>query len=481
MTTALPIDILSIISRLEADPYLRVQTLAEELGIHKSVLNRHIRKAGREDLATRYAQQRSAGTDAKYSKMIFFLDNDPELIVRDAADKAGLHWNGTHVKKRLTQMGREDLLLRFNPTIFKVTKNVEQLCKMLDADPELSVKQAAYNMGMLQEVAARQLRERGFEKYINRKQKRAVKSRNAKAAKLVKRLQADPNASARQLSQEGGIRHTDFLQYLHENGLSDLVQSRQAHSEEFIAKVCQFVVDNPRKSCRSVSKKFGVSASTLKRWCEQKNISADFGHRALSKKDKKAITQLAIARLEAHPELSLSQLAREPGFPVTFSCVRRYLINAGRNDLVIRHRKAFVESHIKDITDDLLEDFKNPWFTVTLASQKYEVAGSTVINKLRAAGRNDLVDRKVHIDYSDFEIGRIYTLGSRLYAATVKCLITVVDGKIKQASAIAAAYKPVDDLTVKNLALAWGLETIQDFDDLVRPYMSDLYPLHQAA
>jgi len=161
-----------IIAELETNPDLSVTAVADCHGFHRSVLNRNLRKAGRGDLVERHRLQKRQLTAEKYQQLLKLLDNNPEMIVKDAANKVGLYWNGTYVRKKLRALGREDLLLRINATEFKVTRNVSALRKALDTQPNYSVKQAAIELGICPEVASRQLRTRGFEYYIGRKKRK---------------------------------------------------------------------------------------------------------------------------------------------------------------------------------------------------------------------------------------------------------------------------------------------------------------------
>jgi len=463
-----------IIAELDANPDLSVTAVADFYGFHRSVLNRNLRKAGRSDLVERHRLQKRQQTAEKYQQMLKLLDNNPEIIVKDAANKVGLHWNGTYVRKELRALGREDLLLRINATEFKVTRNVNALRKVLDTQPNYSVKQAAIELGLCPEVANRQLRARGFEHYIGRKKRKTRKSLNSKLAKLTKQLRADPNGSARKLAKEHRVCYETFLDYLKKHGQEDLVSSRNAYSAAFVTQVQEYVKTHPKESKRAIAGHFGISAHTLDRWCPKKASS----RKTYTTTEKQAIISNAVAQLETHPNLSLSKVSEES--PVSFSCLRKWLLDAGHKHLVSRHGNGGCRPSAD--TKLLLKDFEeNPDFTISIAAQKYDYSKRTVIEKLLTAGKKAFINRRVTYDYSDFIVGGCYFLGNNLYVATIKCLVTYKNQKIIEGLPLLSAYAYREDVEVKSILDAWGLQSTQELDNLLDPYMGHYYTAMEMA
>jgi transposase-like protein len=464
----------TIIAQLEQDPSLSLTECAKNNGMVRTTLRHRLIKANREDLLVR----------TKKSTQLFDLDiiiaqieADDSLSIKQCARNNSI--NFSTLRNKLLKAGRTDLLSRKQTRKLSAEKQklFDAMVAALEADPKLSITPAAKRLGILPRTALNWLDQAGLkDNYLNRIAKKKAIAFNKKCRRVVKQLRADPSTHAKEQAKKNNISYDSFLKWLKVNEPS-LVRCKKRHQtdvkENILAYIRQEAAAGRKVSINALAIKHGLNPRTVGDWVKKAEIEYQTTRVSYTEKQKQQFLLTGIALLEGDENLTIEKAAKQAG--ISNSAFRDWLSKAGRDDLLHRHLspKHLWKGH--QLKDQVLTDLDaNKRLTISAVAQKYGLVPHTIKRWLNNSDRlHEFERRRLQQDYESFEIGNCYQFGDTVYLATPRGLICR-DPEAKQfirGFADKSFYSRKDEsFTALDLALAWGLESTHELDDVIAPY-----------
>jgi len=419
--------------------------------------------------------------------IIAALEADTSLSMQGASRQFGV--NFSTLRNALMRGGREDLVKRKRTAIIpeEKQKKLAALISLLDSDSSLCITPAAKRLGILPKTALNWLERAGIkDEYLLRTEKRKKKSRSFAYNKLVKDLRANPTTNAKTLCKEKGLCYDTFLKWARVNA-SELLKKKKRHPKELKTKVLAEVraemVAQGKCNLAVLCRKHKLNTRTVGDWIKKSDIEYVGARTIITDEQKRDYFERAVVVLDADPKLTIDKASEMISVGVT---TLRNILNArGRSDLLQRHLTAKHSWKKYKLQKKVIRELETTNFPISVVALKYNITTETLKRWLNAADRlQEFLGRRLaKSDYTSFEIGNCYLLGKKAYLATPVCLISrdPKNGRVGQGYPVPGLYKRAkDDFTSRDLANAWGLETLSELDDVVYPYFDYIRLLRAA-